>query len=62
LLENTYDNSLGYSTFRGRFAVGTGIAKEYFRNPFDSVRESPKIRRLFPDTKIKNKRIKHQVL
>jgi len=45
---------LGYSLFLSLFPVGTGIAKEYFRNPFDSVYESPKIRRLFPDKKTKN--------
>jgi hypothetical protein len=54
LLVNIDDNSLGFCPFTGRFPLGTGIAKEYFRNPFDSVCGCPKIRGLSPDTKQKN--------
>jgi hypothetical protein len=51
LLGNTIDYSLGFRGFSTGQRVGTGIAKECFRNPFDSRFDSNKIRRLNPDNK-----------
>jgi hypothetical protein len=51
LLEKRGDNSLGFFIIAAVLRLGTGIAKEPFRNPFDSRRDSHKTRRLYPDKK-----------
>jgi hypothetical protein len=45
---------IGLSAFLPVFAVGTGIAKENFRNPFDSHDDSTRFAACPPDKKNNN--------